>query len=75
MLQKTRSIILLSECAIFFNFLFCIWVYPIYNVVIISGEQRKVSAIHIPVSTECPNFTLCVKLWFLMSKSQQRYQI
>ena len=34
----------------FFNFLFCIGVQPIDNVVIVSEEQRRNSVIHIHVS-------------------------
>ena len=34
----------------FFNFLFCIGVYPVNNVVIILGEQRRNSAIHVHAS-------------------------
>ena len=35
---------------IFFNFLFCIGVWPINNVVIVSDELQRDSAIHIHVS-------------------------
>ena len=35
---------------IFFNFLFCIGVWPISNVVIVSDELQRDSAIHIHVS-------------------------
>ena len=34
----------------FKNFLFCVGVQPIYNVVLVSGEQRRDSAVHINVS-------------------------
>ena len=34
---------------LFFNFLFCVGVYPINNVVIVSGGRRRDSAIHIHV--------------------------
>ena len=34
----------------FLNFLCCIGVYPINNLVIVSGRQQRDSAIHIPVS-------------------------
>ena len=37
-------------CWLFKNFLFCIGVYPINNVVIVSDEQKRDSAIHIHVS-------------------------
>ena len=33
------------------RFLFCIGVYPVNNVVIVSDEQQRDSAIHIHVST------------------------
>ena len=39
-----------SSLHIFKNFLFCIGVKPINNVVIVSGEQQRDSAIHIHVS-------------------------
>ena len=34
----------------YFNFLFCVGVYPINNVMIISGEQWRDSIIHVHVS-------------------------
>ena len=39
-----------KESILFFNFLFYIGVYPINNVVIVSGGQQMNSAIHIHVS-------------------------
>ena len=37
-------------CSCFINFLFCIGIYPINNVVIVSGGQRRNSATHKHVS-------------------------
>ena len=52
--RKFSTIISFFRFHLFFpqtlNFLFCIRVYPVNNVVVVSGEQRRDSAIHIHVS-------------------------
>ena len=46
--SQERNRALLTPC-FSFNFLFCVWVKPI-NVVIVSGEQQRDSAIHVHAS-------------------------
>ena len=52
--RKFSTIISFFRFHLFFpqtlNFLFCIRVYTVNNVVVVSGEQRRDSAIHIHVS-------------------------
>ena len=59
---------------LFLNFLFCIWVYPINNVVIVSDEQQKDSALHVHVSI-LPQTPLPSKLPQNIEQSSQGYTV
>ena len=46
-----RQVALLGFCFYFVNFLFCFGVQPVNNIVIVSGEQKRDSVMHMHVST------------------------
>ena len=57
-----------------FKFLFCIGVWPINNVVIVSGEQRRDSAMHIRVSI-LPQTSLPSRLPYNIEQSSLCYTV